>query len=170
MAFELIGAVNALHSAGYDLDGNTGIDFFTGTDCATIAVNGAMYDPSNPLLSNPRMVAAAASLFDAGPPAIPNTGDGANALALADLAYAKIAGLNNQSFGDNLTTLSVSLGAAALSERERAGDGEAVLNMLKNSMQSETGVSMDEELVDQSAARLVTTIDEMMETVINRMA
>ena len=56
--------------------------------------------------------------------------------------------------------------------------GLAVVNVLKDSIQSESGVSLDEEMVDmlasqrayQAASRLITTIDGMLDTVINKMA
>ncbi|HLP76682.1 MAG TPA: flagellar hook-associated protein FlgK, partial [Candidatus Paceibacterota bacterium] len=81
LAGALITQVNTIHSAGYDLSGNTGKDFFTGTGASDIAVNAAF-------LIDPSQVQAAG---------IPNaTGDNTVALALAKLKDQPVAALGNQ--------------------------------------------------------------------------
>ncbi|HBA84122.1 MAG TPA: flagellar hook-associated protein FlgK [Verrucomicrobia bacterium] len=177
LASELIAAVNAVHLSGYDLEGNPGIEFFTGTGADDIAVNPLLHDPTNSLLDNPQLIAAANTIDDPGPPVTPNVRDGANALEIADLSQVKIAGLNNQTFGDYFSSMMADLGAQIQDEQDLVFDGEAVVSMLESAVQSQTGVNLDEELMEmisaqrayQAAARLVTTIDELMEVVINRM-
>ena len=71
----------------------------------------------------------------------------------------------------------VGLGAYIQSTENAADDGLAVVNMLKDSIQSESGVSLDDELVDmmaaqrayQAAVRLVNAADGLLDVVINRM-
>ena len=177
MANELATQVNALHTTGYDLDGNLGVDFFTGTGADGIAVNTLLYNESNPLLNNPRMVAAAATLYDAGPPAVPNTGDGAIALAIADLCDTDVAALGDLTFSEYYTNLLTTLGTDIETEQALADNGESVVNTLLNAIQSESGVNLDEEMIDmisaqrafEAASRLVVTIDDMMDVIINRM-
>ena len=177
MANEVATQVNALHTTGYDLDGNLGVDFFTGTGADGIAVNTLLYDATNPLLNNPRLVAAAATVYDAGPPAIPNTGDGAIALAIADLCDADLAALNDLTFNEYYTNLLSTLGTDINTEQALADNGESVINTLLNAIQSESGVSLDEEMIDmisaqrafQASSRVVTTVDDMLDVVINRM-
>ncbi len=177
MANELATQVNALHTTGYDLDGNLGLDFFTGAGADGIAVNNLIYNDTNPLLNNPRLVAAAQTLYAAGPPPIPNTGDGAIALAIADLCSTDIAALDGLTFNNYLANMLTSLGTTINTEQALADSGETVVNTLLNAIQSESGVNLDEEMIDmisaqrafQAASRLVVTIDEMMDVVINRM-
>ena len=168
LAGTLVAEVNASHASGYDLDGNAGTAFFTGTGAANIAV----------AISDPRLVAAANTVQDPGPPPAPNTGDGANALELAQLFGQALAGLDGQTFSEYHAQTLSGLGASVQTAQGLADDGLAVVNVLKDSIQSESGVSLDEEMVDmlasqrayQAASRLITTIDGMLDTVINKMA
>ncbi len=172
MASELITAVNTLHTAGYDLNGDEGLEFFTGTTSADITVNPALYNPANSLLSHPELVAAAATRVGPGDP---NPGDGANALAIADLTGALIPGLNNQTFNSYFTTITANLGTAIQDAEEQYNTAETVVNALTTTIQSETGVNLDEEMMDmiaaqrafQSSARMLTTVDELIQTILN---
>jgi flagellar hook-associated protein 1 len=172
-ANELVTQINTLHTTGYDLDGNQGEDFFTGSGAADIQVNSTLYNPANPLLNQPRLVAAA---LTRNGPGEPNTGDGSAALTIADLADDKIAALDNQTFNNYSTELVGTLAASIESEQATVDDGKAVVNALDNAIQSETGVSLDEEMMEmisaqrayQAAARLLTTIDDMIQTLINQ--
>lgn len=182
-ALALINAVNALHATGYDLDGNLSSDnlitsgaFFDGNDASDIAVHDEIHHSTNPLLDNPRLIAAAGTLHDpGGPDEGPNVGDGANALDIAGLAHAQTVGI--YTFEQYFSSMVGALGATVQTELNLAGDGEAIISMLINSIQAETGVSLDEEMIEmlsaqrayEAAARLLTTIDDLMDLVINRM-
>lgn len=113
LASELIGGVNGIHSAGYGLDQATGLAFFTGTDAQSIALNQV-------LATSPQSIAAAAN---------PNaTGDGSNALAIANLQLASVlpAGLA----GSNLVvggTLSAGVTVSALTVNGRMQPGQYYL-------------------------------------------
>jgi flagellar hook-associated protein 1 len=75
LASEMIGSVNSIHKAGYGLNQATGLDFFSGTDAQSIALNPT-------LAASPNSIAAAAA---------PNApGDGSNALAIANLQLAAV--------------------------------------------------------------------------------
>lgn len=70
------------------------------------------------------------------------------------------------------------IGADAQGVDHQVGTTQAVLQQLENLRQSVSGVSLDEELTRliqfqyafQASARLVTVLDEMLDTLINRMA
>ena len=97
LASNLITEVNGIYSSGYDLNGGTGANFFTGTDAATIGVNAALStDPTLVQASGP----SAAPVQPGGGSAAP--GDNTVALALAQLGQQPIAALGNQTFGENL--------------------------------------------------------------------
>ena len=107
----------------------------------------------------------------------PNAGDGANALELAGLFTQPLAALNGQTFNAFCAESSAQLGGAIQTAQDRADDGLAVVNMLKDSIQSESGINLDQELVDmltsqrayQAASRLLNVVDGMLDTIINRM-
>ena len=103
LASGLINGVNSLHQSGYGLDGaTTGLNFFTGTDATSIALNSV-------LAGSPASIAAASA------PGAP--GDPSNALAIANLQLAPnmIAGAaatqlvvgESLSAGNTVTSLSV---------------------------------------------------------------
>lgn len=185
LADTLVSSVNAIHVNGYDLNGNQGIAFFTGSDndgdgvldAETIAVNSAIHDPSNPLNNRPDLIAAAATRYSAGPPPVPNVEDGANALAIADLFNATPAALGGLRFDTYFDSVLSSIGAEKQSADELADDTANVVSSLLDAIQSESGVNLDEELVEMTSAqrayqagvRLFTTIDGLMEVIINQL-
>jgi flagellar hook-associated protein 1 FlgK len=182
LAMELADAVNEIHNSdrnvsgdSYDLRGERcDWDFFTGSNASDIAVHSLLYDPADPLSADPYRVAAAASRYDAGPPPQPNAGDGARALEMADLARQARSNLNEQTFSGYHSTGQSLLGGMIQTERDLADDGKAILGTLNDALQSEVGVNMDEELMDmmlaqrafQAAGKLLQTVDEMMQVIL----
>lgn len=161
LAEQLISSVNAVHQAGYALDGTTGLDFFTGTGAADIAVGAA-------LIANPALIAAAAN---------PNApGDATVARAIADLQQARHAALNNQTFGEYYANTVTVLGADVNRANGLVKSSELLTDHLEALRQSVQGVNIDEEVTNmnaaqyayQAAARVITTIDEMLDVLINR--
>ncbi len=164
----LITDVNLLHTAGYGLDGTTtGLDFFAGTGAADIAINSA-------LAANPDQIAAASAPV---PPAVTAApGDGSNALAIADLQRKQIIVLGNRTFDDFYTNLVGVLGADLTRAQGLADSTDMMTNHLDGLRQSVSGVNLDEEISNlnasqhafDAAARVITSIDEMLDTLINR--
>ena len=160
LAGTLITAVNATHASGFALNGSTGAAFFTGTDAATIRVNTA-------LLEDPARVQLGGV---AG-----NPGDNTVGLALAQLAEQNHAALGNQSFSQHYSGIVAELGQALASNNGRMADHDVVQQMLLRQREALSGVSIDEEMTDlvkfqkafEASARLITTIDEMLDTLLN---
>jgi flagellar hook-associated protein 1 len=160
LATQLITQVNAVHGGGFDLNGATGQNFFSGTDAATISVNSA-------LLADPSRIQASGV---AGA-----TGDNKVAVALAQLANSNIAGLNNQTFNESYSASVASLGQSLSSINDQIANHDVVNQMLQTQRSSESGVSLDEEMTDlmkyqkafQASARLITTVSDMLDTVVN---
>lgn len=159
LAAHLIDAVNTAHAAGYDLQGNTGLDFFLGTDAASIRVNDVLVEAPD------RFQAAGAA--DAA-------GDNQVALALARLAVTPQAALGNQSFQQFYHQTVTGLGESLAQATRQVSNQEAVEQMLRRQRDAVSGVSLDEEMTEmvkfqkafQASARLVTTVDELLETII----
>lgn len=160
LAGTLITEVNALHSGGFALNGATGAAFFTGTDAGSIQVNTALVDdPSRLQISGVNG----------------NAGDNQVGLALALLAEKKIPALSNQSFSQSYNGTVAKLGQALASANLDAADQQVVSTMLLKQRDAVSGVSIDEEMSDlmkyqkafQASAKLISTVDEMLETLIN---
>lgn len=160
LASTLINQVNTISSAGYSLTGSTGANFFNGTDASNITVNSA-------LVNNPSLIQASGSATASG--------DNSIALQLADLATATQAGLNNETFGDSYDVTVAGLGDALQTANNQVSNQSAVTNMLATQRSSTSGVNIDEEMTNlmsfqrayEASAELVTTVNQMMQTVNN---
>lgn len=162
LAASLIDKVNSLHSAGFALDGTTGRSFFLGTSSADIRVNQA-------LLDDPTTLQVAGAPAPGGSVA---RGDNRVALALSKLGNEPVAALQGQTFGGAYNRTVGRLGEELSSVNQRLADQKVVADLLKGQRDSVTGVSIDEEMADltrfqrgyQASAKIITTIDEMLET------
>jgi flagellar hook-associated protein 1 FlgK len=160
LASQLITQVNSVYSAGYDLNGNTGQDLFTGTDASDIGVNTSV-------ASDPSQFQAAGAPGAAG--------DNTVALALAQLGNQKIAGLNNQTFSANYAQTVSDLGNSISSVNDQLNNSQAVAQMLTNDRASTSGVSLDGEMSNliqyqkayEASAEMITTLNEMLQTAVS---
>jgi len=159
LALNLITEVNAVHSVGYGLDELTGRNFFEGTDARSIELT--------------REVRRDHRAIQAG--VVDEPGDGRNALAIAQLREDAIFGLDDATFGGYYRGAISDLGAAA-DGIDRALRGQVQVRAQLDAMrESEIGINMDEELVDliryeqgyAAAARLITTVDQTLDRLIN---
>jgi flagellar hook-associated protein 1 len=152
VASRLADTVNTAHRLGYGLDGANDRPFFTGTTAAAIAV----------AVTNPDHVAASG---------IAGGGlGGSNADALA--------GLGDRSDGADATyrDMTVGLGLAAQTAARRADIQSRVTTELDAARAAGAGVNLDEEMTSmlayqrayEAAARLLTTIDGVLDVLINR--
>jgi flagellar hook-associated protein 1 FlgK len=106
------------------------------------------------------------------------SGDGTNALAIAQLRREKIAELDGFTFDDYYKNLIARLGVASNEAQRMAENQNVLVEQLNQRKESISGVSLDEEMVNliqyqyayQAAARVITVVDEMLDTIINRMA
>jgi len=160
LASQLITQVNSIYSSGYDLNGNTGQDLFTGTNASDIGVN------SN-VVTDPSQFQAAGT---------PNAaGDNTVVLALAQLGNKSLAGLNNQTFSGNYAQTVSNLGEAISSVNDQLNNSQAVSQMLTTNRSAASGVSIDQEMSNliqyqkayEASAELVTTLNQMLQTVVS---
>jgi flagellar hook-associated protein 1 FlgK len=160
LATNLITEVNTIHASGYGLDDTTGNAFFIGIGAGDIAVNPV-------LKNNSRLVQAGGT---AG-------ADSNNtvALRLSQLGDTPVAALLNQTFGGFYGQAIAAMGEDLNSLNGQIGNQDLVQNMLENQRDSVMGVSIDEEMTDlmkfqkafSASAKMITTVDEMLDTVIN---
>ncbi|HSE09896.1 MAG TPA: flagellar hook-associated protein FlgK [Nocardioidaceae bacterium] len=145
---DLVAQTNAQHQAGADLDGNTNVPFFSGTTAADLAV----------AVTDPRAVAAA------------TPGQGTLDASNADALFAM--DLGAKTYRSLVTEFGVTVSSA-----RRVADNQTVLTaQVDASRESLAGVNIDEEMVNllaaqrayEGAARVITAIDSVLDTLINR--
>ncbi|WP_121253552.1 flagellar hook-associated protein FlgK [Nocardioides ferulae] len=157
LATQLADSVNAQHGLGFDQAGDAGVDLFD-------------YDPDNAASSlkihddiagRPELVAA--SLVSGGP-----NRDGSNGAELA----GKIA------IEDGYLRLVNDFGTKVASASRLAANQATLTGQIDTARDQQAGVSLDEETVNllmaqrgyEAAARVMSTLDEVLDTLINRMA
>lgn len=150
-------AMNAIHGAGFDADGNPGGPFFTGSSSLDLQVDAA-------IIADPRRIAAS------GSGAI---GDGSQALAMAQVAgSAVIAGRTPSDFLNEI------MGGLAVETSEairRQALAEAAVQHYTDRRQEVMGVSQDEEMADiirfqkayAAMARVISLADQMLEELVS---
>lgn len=160
LAGTIASEINAVHQEGFGLDGSTGAALFTGTDARSLRLNADLQeDPAKLQLSS-----------SSG-----SAGNNQIAVRLAQLAEKRVAGLGNQSLSSRYNSLVSELGQELSSVTSKADDQRAVERMLLGHRDSISGVSLDEEMSDlmkfqkayEASARLITTVDEMLDTVLS---
>jgi flagellar hook-associated protein 1 FlgK len=160
MASSLITQVNGIYSNGYDLNGNSSADFFTGNDAATIGVNAAVVnDPSQ---------VQAAGVANA-------SGDNSVALQLAQLGQQPITALNNQTFSGAYASDVQNFGNALSNANDQVSNYNSVNTMLLNQRDSVSGVSLEQEcsnlityqMAYEASSKIINTVDQMLQTVVN---
>ena len=160
LAATIISAVNTVHSAGNTLDGTTGVDFFTGSDASDIAINTDIVDNSN-------LIAAALSTE-----AVP--GGSENAVAIVDLQNTLTMSTSTATFDDFYNALAGDVGSDVAQAQTNSDHQSAVSLQLSTYREEISGVSLDEEMIAlvqyqsayNAAAKLVTTVDEMLDSLI----
>lgn len=152
VASALASSVNSAQTSGYDLAGNPGGPLFNGTTAASISV--AVTDPSKLAASG-----TPGGNFDAS-------------------VAQKLAGFGSLPGGANeaYSGLIGNLGTQVQGATQRASIQQSVTTNVDKLVQSQSGVSFDEETTNlltyqrsyQASSRVLTTVDEMLDTLINR--
>jgi flagellar hook-associated protein 1 FlgK len=158
IASTLIAKTNAQSALGFDLNGNPGGAFFTGTDASDIAVNPAV-------ISNPALIAASST---------GDVGDSGNALAMADMQNLSVIGAST--IGTAYAQLVTQVGSDVQQATNQLSTTSSLVNALQNQRQSVSGVSLDEEMTNlitfqrgyQASSRALNAMDSMLDQLINR--
>ncbi|HTP66845.1 MAG TPA: flagellar hook-associated protein FlgK [Geobacteraceae bacterium] len=173
LAYNIATQVNNLHSSGYSLNGATGTDFFTAPPVPTPpATYPSGYSGTIDLnITNINDIAAATS----NPTTTGGTGDNGNALSIAGLASQLVPmSTGNMTLSGYYNSLVGNAGVAAQSAQRGATQSSASINQLEQMRDSQSGVSLDEELSNlityqksyEGAAKLITTGTDMLDTVL----
>jgi len=156
IATSLATAVNALHTAGYDQRGDAGTPLFS-------------YDPADVLgtltvaITDPALVAASS---------VPGNGSGTgNAGTGTAEALAAMPGVEGA-----YQRLVTGLGVQVNQAQRQSTNQQAVTGQVDSAREQLSGVNLDEEMVNmlaaqrayESASRVMTTLDSVLDTLINR--
>jgi len=156
--------VNALHTTGYTVDGSTGINFFDPNNITASSIR-----LSTEITRNPDRIITA-QLAEA-------EGDNRIALAIHDLQDRQVMSNNSTTINDYYNTMIGSLGIVTQQAQSNAENYQSIVNQIVAAKESVEGVSLDEEMTNMikyqhaydAAARMITAMDEAMDTLIYRM-
>ena len=155
IAVKLVETVNAQHARGYDQDGQPGGDFFSGDSAASLSV----------AISDTRLIAAGSTPGDGT-----GNNNGTNAADMAELGD-----LDNGP-DTSYRQLIVKLGVEAQTANRRVEIQANILGQIDAAREAEAGVNLDEEMTNmlayqrayEGAARFISAVDSMLDTLINR--
>ncbi len=159
LAQTLMTDVNTAHQSGFALDGSGGEVFFIGTGARDMEVN-----PN--IVGDLDLVAAASD-------ALTVPGDNRKAFQIASLQYQLGMG-GTQSYNDYYSAIIRDAGNEVLKSEAAYNHQSDMMAQLENQRESVSGVSLDEEMINllkfqnayAAAAKLITTADEMMQTIL----
>jgi len=176
LVYTIADAINGLHKGGYDLLGNTGKDFFVGLNGIG---NAAANIKVNPDLANFNKIAISRS---------GSIGDGDIAKDIYDLRNKVLFGAYNpedpfaspskleMNIDDYYRDIILSLGLEREESRTIAQNQDFLIKSIDEKRKSLSSVSLDEEMADMikfqhsyvANSRVINAIDEMIETIVNR--
>lgn len=175
MAYGLVKEMNALHYGGYGVGESqttTGVAYF---NPIAVQYGASRLLEINRAIDEDRSLIAAASGDGNG--FSNGSGDGSNALRMAQLKQTKVLQSRSADFNEFYESFIASLGAQGDRAKTMLKNQNALINQINNQRQSVMGVNIDEEMMDiikfqqafNAIARYITTVDEMLDRIINGM-
>jgi len=158
LTYEISQQVNSIHSAGYDLNGNTGINFFN--PLASAAGAASAISLSVDVAGDPTKIAASS---------LPTGTDNGTALALGNLLTAPV--FSGGTVTDQYNTMVYSIGSDVAGAQSNYDEQSALVTQLENRRQSVSGVSIDEESLQiqqfqrayEASAQMISVIDQLLD-------
>ena len=162
LAYDLSTKINQQSELGYALDGSSGHDVFAMLSAPSSAAKNLAVDPT--VLANPSLLAAAGS-STTGP------GDSTNLQAIIATESAPLPS-TNLTAQQSMAKLTSDFGIAVSTVSDSAEFDKNLLTDLTNARESASGVSVDDELINLTAAqtaynaltKVVTTTSAMLDT------
>jgi flagellar hook-associated protein 1 FlgK len=175
MAYGLVKEMNALHYGGYGVgesESVTGVAYF---DPIAVQYGASRLFEINREIDEDRSLIAAASGDGNG--FSNGSGDGSNALRMAQLKQTKVLQSRSADFNEFYESFIASLGAQGDRAKTMLKNQNALISQITNQRQSVMGVNIDEEMMSiikfqqafNAMARYITTVDEMLDRIINGM-
>jgi flagellar hook-associated protein 1 FlgK len=157
----LLAQVNGVHVQGFDQSGDPGGAFFVATGDGRLAL--AFTDPA-------KVAASDSNVTDPDTGATSGNRGGGNAARLAEMSTA------NGGPDELYRQVVVGLGVEAQTANRRVDIQNDILSQIDAAREAEAGVNLDEEMTSmlayqrayEGAARFVSAVDQMLDTLINR--
>lgn len=160
LATRLMERVNEVHQQGYGANGSHLVNFFQGTNAATIKL-------SDEIANNLANIAASSVSGAAG--------DGENARLLFNIYQEEV--MDGATFNAYYNSQVTNFGILVQRAKTNASDKKIIADALSNQRESVSGVSLDEEAANlvksqrayQAATRMMNVFDELLDIIINQM-
>jgi flagellar hook-associated protein 1 FlgK len=166
LVFDVATAVNTQHAQGVGADGGTGRNLF---DVGLTSTNAARdVRVSLDVFGQPDRIAAASNVFS-------TPGGSDNAVALSKIFDTQIAVGNSKTAAQAYGDLIGSIGTTRANSQRDVETQSAILTQVQSMHQSQSGVSLDEEMVNltkfqnayQAASKMIGVADQLMQTLLN---
>ncbi len=164
IAETLVTEVNALHSSGFDLNGNTGVNFFHagGTTASTMRLSDEVNADSRSIVAS------------AGDPSL-GVNDSQIANAIFKLSESELMSGNSETIETYAINLVAGIGATAKRASGLYESHAAFASHVEAMARGVSGVSIEEEMTDLiryqqafgAAARVLNSAQQMMDTLLN---
>jgi flagellar hook-associated protein 1 FlgK len=161
LAYDIVSNVNSVHSTGYDLNGNTGTNFF---QPLTGVANASAQMSLNPAIAaDPTKIAASGQ---------PTGQDNQTASALGNLLTQQV--FTGGAVTDEYKNLVFAVGSDVANSQTSLQNQQAMAQQLQTRRESISGVSIDQETIQilqfqqayQASARVINTIDQLTQTIL----
>lgn len=182
MAYGLVRHMNALQYSGYGAAGDittTGVAFFNTLSMQSGAAEKLKV--TDRVASDPSLIGAAMGAKDENGRALKGvsagSGDGSNASRMNDLNFSKVLEHGTMSISGVYDAMLSQIGTEAGHAKLMHSTQATVSEQIDSQRQAVSGVNLDEELMDMvilnrafgAMSRYITTLDEMLNTIINGM-
>jgi flagellar hook-associated protein 1 len=160
LAAGLANAVNTVQAGGYDLNGDAGTNLFNPPPASGVGAAASL----SVAITDPSLIAASSD---------GTVGSNGNAQAMYALSSQPL--INSQSPSNYYSGIVFNVGNDAANASAEESASSLVVQQLNDQLSSVSGVSLDEEAANmvqyqdayQASAQVITTINDMMYTVIN---
>lgn len=163
LAYDVATQVNAVHATGFDANGNAGGAFFTPPATVAGAAAALAVDPG--VAADSQLVAASGT---------GDSGDNQTARAIAALRDSRVMSGGTATPAEAWSNFVYRVGADATTAQNASGTRQAVVNQLQTVRDQTSGVSLDEEAAlmmkyqraYEASARLFTTVNSTLDTLL----
>ncbi|HOY67947.1 MAG TPA: flagellar hook-associated protein FlgK [Candidatus Ozemobacteraceae bacterium] len=184
MAYRLVTEVNDVHRKGFGLDGETGRNFFKSiaTDDASQPYKDVIrrLEMADYITENLNTIAASQGTLENPTDKLPSfngEGDGLNAVLIARIKQNEYFSNGKANFNDFYNALVTEAATETQRFDRQKSSTEDLMTQLKSKRDEISGVSLDEELTNlikfqhayNAASKVITTVDEMLDKIINGM-
>ena len=180
MAREFAKEFNKVHTAGFDKNGEPGLNFYGYADADGNFVEANTEEEyknitSKNIMVNPEIIGDPNKL--AASDVTGEVGNGKNAKALGDVLFDPLGGLNGASIQSYYSGVIGKLGVSGQQAVKMTQSAGTLLGAVSNRRDSISSVSLDEEMTDMirfqqaynASARMITVMDETLDKIINGM-